>query len=137
MNYSEMTDFEINCAVAKALGMGHAFFFSKSEDDFCEGIELNERGPIWQSREYVVNGYRVSNGNCFNPCNLWADAGPIIEANKLSINAHGLHAWMAWKNTGTNLEEIRSNRHQISAISEKPLRAAMECFLKVQEQANA
>lgn len=97
MNYSEMTDYEINMAVSEAL----------------------------QCSDY------------YDYCNSWADAGLIIQGRKISINAHGLQAWMAWKNTGSDLKEITSNRHQHSFISESPLRAAMVVFLMLQEKPDA
>lgn len=136
MNYSEMSDFEINCAVARALGMAHAFFFSKSEDDFCEGIEPNQRGPIWQSKEYLVNGYRVSNGNCFNPCNSWADAGPIIEKQRITIAYDGEEKSdhpCAWVNV-SSIDNLHAIKYQ---HTEKTLRAAMIIFLMMQEKPDA
>lgn len=123
MNYSELTDFEINCAIAITLGMSHAFFFPKSEDDFCEGIEPKGRGPIWQSGKYEVKGYRVSNGNCFNPCNSWADAGPIISANKISVEFYDCGLSLAF-----SLNNMECNQED-----NNPLRAAMIVFLMMQE----
>lgn len=128
MNYSGMTDFEINCAVAITLGMSHAFFFPKSEDDFCEGIEPKDRGPIWQSGKYEVKGYRVSNGNCFNPCNSWADAGPIIGGERIAIMPSEMKSELQWISTsGRGQYQYHAN----------PLRAAMIVFLMMQEKANA
>ncbi|WP_313110441.1 phage protein NinX family protein [Pantoea eucrina] len=132
MNYSEMTDFEINCAVARAMGMSHAFFFSKSEGDFCEGIEPSDRGPIWQSEKHMVNGYRVSNGNCFNPCNSWADAGPIIEKERITIAFDGSE-WVA----DSDAYFVDGAEWQISGETNRnPLRAAMIAFLMMQEASN-
>ena len=132
MSYSGMTDFEINCAVARALGMAHAFFFSKSEDSFCEEIEPNQRGPIWQSKEYLVNGYRVSNGNCFNPCNSWAEAGPIIEKNRINMTSdaseHGKYRW--WTVSSDD------GKHAVNYV-DRPLRAAMIVFLMMKERPDA
>ncbi len=130
MDYAEMTDFEINCAVAITLGMSHAFFFPKSEDDFCEGIEPKDRGPIWQSGKYEVKGYRVSNGNCFNPCNSWADAGPIIERKRISIEFDGDDT-AQWCHT-ISCEGLYGIEYQAN-----PLRAAMITFLLMQEAVNA
>lgn len=129
MNYSEMTDFEVNCAVAWAMGMSHAFFFSKSEADFCEGIEPNERGPIWQSDKHIVNGYRVSNGNCFNPCNSWADAGPIIERSGITVACRGKYKSEAWDSSKGLIDDAVVEH-------ENPLRAAMIVFLMMQETSN-
>lgn len=131
MNYAEMSDFEINCAVAIMLGMSHAFFFSKSEDNFCEGIGPKDRGPIWQSDKYEVKGYRVSNGNCFNPCNSWADAGPIMAANGISLvfEKGEKNAALAGVSTGPCMELYYD--HIIE--DENPLRAAMIVFLMMNE----
>lgn len=132
MNYSEMTDFEINCAVALCLGMGHAFFFPKSESDFCEGLDVGQRGPIWQSSKHEVNGYRVSNGNCFNPCNSWTDAGPIIEENRIAIIPESDGTWFALGDP-----QIKNNWRVESTGAfhneTTPLRAAMIVFLMMQE----
>lgn len=119
MNYQEMSDFEINCEVARRLGMSYAFWFSKSEEDFCEEIKPNQRGPIWQTGEFLVCGYRPSNGNVFNPCNSWAYAGPIIQENRITISSL-LHAteWDAMCMTSD--EDVRDKN---------PLRAAMILFL--------
>ncbi|WP_312465734.1 phage protein NinX family protein [Atlantibacter hermannii] len=137
MNYSEMSDFEINCAVVRALGMSHAFFFSKSEDDFCEEIEPNERGPIWQSGKYLVNGYRVSNGNCFNPCNSWADAGPIIQEHGISLY-HSDGSWQAEMEYEAPVGAFGTDETCSQFVDHKnPLRAAMIVFLMMQEADNA
>lgn len=129
MNYSEMTDFEINCAVAITLGMSHAFYFPKSEDDFCEGIEPKDRGPIWQSGRYEVKGYRVSNGNCFNPCSSWADAGPIIQEYGIGLMPFKKIDAAAW-DLSCGLLSAKKINH------ENPLRAAMIVFLMMQEKKN-
>ena len=78
MIYIEMSDFEINCAVAKALGLEDSMFFS-AESDYCNG-------PVWTIESGVTKGgIKASKGNSFDPCNSWADAGPIFEENKISI----------------------------------------------------
>ncbi|WBG90043.1 DUF2591 domain-containing protein [Pantoea piersonii] len=137
MNYSEMSDFEINCAVARALGMSHAFFFSKSEDDFCEGIEPNKRGPIWQSGKYMVNGYRVSNGNCFNPCNSWADAGPIIKDHQICLSFDREREDYAWSAGYNGHDDYELSGEWLEFSDANPLRAAMTVFLMTQEKPDA
>jgi hypothetical protein len=114
-DYSKMSDEEVSARVGDLLGVKWA------------NIDNNYHPlSVWGD-----GGLRV-----FNPCNSWADSGPIIVENKISLNAHGLHAWMAWKNTGSNLEEISSNRHQHSAVWDNPLRAAMIVFLMMKEPEN-
>lgn len=117
-DYSKMSDAEINVEVAKIQ-------FPRSE-----------RNTPYYHRPDVYIYHRNGTHEAKDFCNSWADAGPIIEENKISINAHGSNGWIAWKNTGKNLEEISSNRHQFSGISVRPLRAAMECFLMMKESEN-
>jgi hypothetical protein len=119
MNYSEMTDFEINCAVATSLGR-EFFYNSPGEpgkrrksfviDDVCR--DVYESGA-WSS-------------DVFDPCKSWADAGPIIEKENISLTCHqSRDEWAAI-----------FNRHCMSA-NQNPLRAAMECFLMIKERENA
>lgn len=134
-DYSKMSDFEINCKVANALGMTKHFFFLDAEDEFDDDIEPSERGPIWQTREHFVNGYRPSNGNPFNPCNNPSDAWPIIVEEKISIMFD------------STLPEYEGEYHEwCSAISScqkygiqyqsNPLRAAMIVYLMMKESEN-
>lgn len=114
MNYADMTDFEINKAVAKDLGaiiakssFGTAYF----KPDFSVS-ELSPGGPA----------------DKFNPCNSWADAGPIIQGNYLSIECDDMFDvpmpssyWKAYNPKGNHYTD------------ENPLRAAMIVFLMMQE----
>ena len=64
-------------------------------------------------------------------CNSWADAGPIIEANKITISAP-----MEYDQPADWLSYPASDSD--TCISwPKPLRAAMTCFLVMQEKRNA
>lgn len=102
MNYSKMTDFEINKAVAGRL-------LAK-----------------WHDYGICVVRCDDDNRSIFNPCNSWADAGPIIEKENISLTCHqSRDEWAAI-----------FNRHAMSAHS-NPLRAAMECFLMKKERENA
>ncbi|AXH43508.1 putative NinX protein [Erwinia phage vB_EhrS_49] len=118
-DYSKMSDFEINKAVAIKLGLKPYYDDGKYSHD---GEFVVTRGPKCLGR--------------WEPCKEPHQAWSIIVENKISLNAHGLHAWMAWKNTGSTLEEISSNRHQHSAIWDNPLRAAMIVFLMIKEPEN-
>ena len=75
MNYSEMSDHQINVLVAKALD-GHA----------------DEKFPL-QRRLQV-----------FDPCSSWADAGPIIASKLIAIKPVALyvggHRWFATEGEG-------------------------------------
>lgn len=119
MNYSEMTDFEINCAVARGMGIEGMVFFDV-DSSICSG-------PVWNVASGVTDdSIQVSRGNAFNPCNSWADAGPIIEKENISLTCHqSRDEWAAI-----------FNRHCMSA-NQNPLRAAMECFLMKKERENA
>ena len=126
-DYASMSDFEINCHVAMALGMKEHFFMGAGgEDDFDDEIPLTERGPIWQTCKYRVGAYKPSNGNCFNPCNNPADAWPIIVDNKISLTCH--HSRGEWSAV--------FNAENICFHANNPLRAAMIVFLKMKEGEN-
>lgn len=130
-DYSKMSDFEINCKVANALGMTKHFFFLDAEDEFDDDIEPSERGPIWQTREHFVNGYRPSNGNPFNPCNNPSDAWPIILSNLIALKPVKLyvggHRWFASKGDGD---------FGLKFADDNPLRAAMIVYLMMKESEN-
>lgn len=96
MNYSEMSDFELNRAVGMATGDA-----TVSEPVFNQVI-------------------RNSNGKQFDPCNSWADAGPVIEKNKICIMAYA-GRWTASAENGAF--------DYISFSNENPRRAAMIVFL--------
>lgn len=138
-DYSKMSDFEINCKVANALGMTKHFFFLDAEDEFDDDIEPSERGPIWQTREHFVNGYRPSNGNPFNPCNNPSDAWPIIFEDRIAIipdSAAG--EWVAFNEftlyEGDWMFASDPARH---VNGNNPLRAAMIVYLMMKESENA
>lgn len=126
MNYSEMSDFEINCAVAEVLGR-QFFNNGKSEDsgrrsksfvidDVCR--DVYESGA-WSS-------------DVFDPCNSWADAGPIIERELIALSPEktcaGHYRWFAFSNEKEGYKQVASN---------KSLRAAMIVFLMMNEATNA
>lgn len=110
MNYSEMTDFEINLSVFESL-------FGKMGDD-------RNMLRVWQQGK-------------FQPCNSWADAGPIIQSNLIDLEAlydftddteHEIEPTGVWAARGVTkfFEHPRSE-------SANPLRAAMIVFLMMQE----
>ena len=132
-NYESMSDFEINCAVAIHLGMQHAFFFPESEGSFCEEVSPHERGLIWQTKEDSVCGYVPSNGNMFNPCNSWKEAGPIIERYEISlISRRANNEWKSELYLGTK----NSFSQYASCWHKNPLRAAMVSFLMMKDEEN-
>lgn len=124
MNYAEMTDFEINKAVAKALGakiVKSSFGTACFKPDFSVS-ELSPGGPA----------------DKFKPCNSWADAGPIIQRNHIDLES-------LFEFTNESEEEITptgiwSARGVIEGHIHprfehaNPLRAAMIVFLMMQEE---
>lgn len=137
-DYASMSDFEVNCHVAMALGMKEHFFMGAGdEDDFDDEIPLTERGPIWQTCKYRVGAYKPSNGNCFNPCNNPEDAWPIIAQSGISLIkcTVGSGCWSA--DIITDIDEATDNLFQCQSSFDyqdaNPLRAAMVVFLKMKE----
>ena len=117
-NYSAMSDFEINCAVAKALAFEPIMFFDV-DASFCHG-------PVWNvvsgmSEEGIV----IRKGCAFLPCSSWADAGPVIESSLISIDSiyDGKPKWLSFAGEDS----------EFRFVDKKPLRAAMIVFLMMQE----
>lgn len=115
MNYSEMTDFEINCEVARKLGFieitGYQYG-SRKKVCFADGDEPKD----------VSEGFSYQSCD-FNPCNSWADAGPIIQVNQINLNSI-TQGWIASDNGAHDCNY---------SVHEHPLRAAMIVFLMMQE----
>lgn len=113
MNYSKMTDFEINREVAGKVGG----FLAKD---------------IFEEERTIFKWHPGNKYSKFDPCNSWADAGPIIVSNLIALKPVPLfvggHRWFATKGEGD---------FGIKAADNNPLRAAMIVFLKMQEQPNA
>lgn len=110
MNYSEMTDLEINKAVALALGChirksayDTDYYFT---DDDKAWNKCAPHGPVEN----------------FDPCNSWTDAGPIIQSNRFYVDPIFMSDWCVTTECDTYRE-----------IHKNPLRAAMVVFLMTQE----
>lgn len=112
MDYSKMSDFEINKRVAD-IAMNGTWHVKPSHPDNNTGGWLYGSNGI---QTYDLPDY----------CNAPADAWPIIAENEISIifnwNEEGLHG--------------ATNQPWISSENANPLRAAMECFLIIKESAN-
>ena len=113
MNYAEISDFEINKAVASGLGYKIGNDFQSLLDELAPGC---------------VNVITEGSQSTFDPCNSWADAGPIIQGNYLSIECDDMFdlpmpssCWKAYNPKGNHYTD------------ENPLRAAMIVFLMMQE----
>lgn len=118
MNYSEMSGYEINNRIHNIVA--------------CEGkYDLKVEGykVTWTERETgrVIETLRKQYDKEFkNYLSSWADAGPIIEKENISLTCHqSRDEWAAI-----------FNRHCMAA-NNNPLRAAMECFLMKKERENA
>jgi len=120
MNYSEMTDFEINKAVGEILLEGKWA---------CKPGCAGNQSDSWNygSVDTFVTPYPALP----DYCNSWADAGPIILANKITISAPMEYDqpadWLAYPASDSDICVSHPN----------PLRAAMTAFLVVQESKNA
>ena len=111
MDFNTAWDGEINEAV-------HALVFSG------EGVEariVNHNGM----RRLSVNGF-ISREPVPDYCNSWADAGPIIESNKLDFT------WFMDRERVLVAHEPTDTIHQ----STNPLRAAMIVFLMMKDNHN-
>ena len=122
MDYSKMSDQEINKLVAFALGCKEVV-----PDIFMDDV-----------RRYEFDKPKNKSGNkfYFDPCNNPADAWPIIKENGISIN-HYNGVWEAsfeWDAPvgafGTDETVTTSTEHN------NPLRAAMVAYLMMREVAN-
>lgn len=119
MIYSEMTDFEINKAVA--IAEGHYCYYG--DGSFTNGL---------MGRKVTVKGNGVV--GCMDFCSSWTDAGPIIEKHMICLSADVFAEpqdggkWVAQPAYGWDSERVRSDN---------PLRAAMIVFLMMQEKPDA
>ncbi len=115
-DYSAMSDFEINKAVAISIG---GFY----EEDMFEPEQTIFRRFIRPDRKTYAE---------FNPCNNPADAWPIIISNGISLGpAYFNDEWLAAKFKPTR---DNSKPHEIETYSSgRPLRAAMIVYLQMME----
>jgi hypothetical protein len=109
-DYSKMSDKEINIAVSIALGAKEVVPDLYMTDDRRFDFDLPKRG-----KPSVF---------FFDPCNSWADAGPIIYSNRIGIREYD--GW--W--------EGRSYIPEHAICDKSPLRAAMIVFLMMKEPQN-
>lgn len=114
---SELSDFEINKRVSKAIGL-----------QVQEIDDSKKTGMTTWYHEHMPNTVWVSNGEepwyQYAPCNSAEDAWPIIAANKITIE---------WRDA-LKLPPCakRSGDTRLWVADENPLRAAMCVFLMMQ-----
>ncbi|EBV3148938.1 TPA: phage protein NinX family protein [Salmonella enterica subsp. enterica serovar Mbandaka] len=117
MDYSQLSDFEINKLVANATGtqVEETYQFVNGGEDIADhmsGIVLMRK--ITSNRKH----WKI-----YDPCNSPSDAWPIIEKYRISIINLDEDEWGA-----RGVAYCKSKR----AIHENPLRAAMIVFLMMQ-----
>jgi hypothetical protein len=123
MNYSEMSDFEINKAVGEIVLEGKWA---------CKPGCAGNQSSSWHygSVDTFVTPYPALPSYC----NSWADAGPIIATNKISLDfdEDGFEPPQnAWCKASSPCGEVYYGSEN------EPLRAAMIVFLMMQEKPNA
>ncbi|UAW58757.1 hypothetical protein ASO78B_053 [Escherichia phage vB_EcoS_ASO78B] len=120
-NYEEMSDFEINKAVALIIG-----------------VSFNDDGEPVRFVECDTGSYADFNEIEFDPCNNPEDAWPIIVDSKISLH-HSICKWdadsLVYDKKYKNGFFIFSSCSAIGDISSRgALRAAMIVFLKMNEE---
>ena len=117
MNYEDMSDFDLDCKVAEIVFNG-CTPYKDSSSGLCM-VNLNKP---------------MEDDICFNPCNIPADAWPIILENKISAMNDG-DMWEASIDFDGDLGE-RGTDEVLTKYYEhtNPLRAAMIVYLMMQEQ---
>lgn len=121
MNYSKLSDFEINKRVARALDL-----ISPDNDRTAIDCYLESKAGCG------VNWFKVGDEDAtyFDPCNNPSDAWPIIFENEIAIIppvSNGTNGWKAERFFPKNCGKL------IDAIDKNPLRAAMIVYLMMQE----
>lgn len=109
MNYTKMTDFEINFEVAKAQGY---------DTQVAQHFGLNGLSTVRTTEKHV------------DFCNSWADAGPIIEDSKLCLVYEDSKQF--WSACFFDFDNKYKNK--VGTTDKNPLRAAMVVFLMMQEK---
>ena len=114
-DYSAMSDFEINKAVALQLYPNMNVVSPQDVGVVAVGASA--------SHVVVIMG---SNAMWFNYCNNPADAWPIIADNKINIDHR--------ESIKAGVMATKSGNKEIYAVDSNPLRAAMIVYLQIMEQ---
>jgi len=125
MNYAEMSDFEINGMIAES---------TQKFGDYTKARGLtfiHEYGEPVGEFGALCLGWKE-----FDPCNSWADAGPIIIENKISLS----NAIIRWDASSLVYDDkfdggfkIYRSNSGVDSSSRGALRAAMSVFLMMRE----
>ncbi|EIZ5240439.1 DUF2591 family protein [Salmonella enterica] len=124
MDYSQLSDFEINKLVANATGtqVEETYQFVNGGEDIADhmsGIVLMRK--ITSNRKHW---------KLYDPCNSPADAWPIITGNKINIE------WHEWKG-GEFKPYALNNETMKSCYDDNPFRAVMIVFLMMKDAKHA
>lgn len=120
--YDEMSDFEINKAVAYILYAD------------IDGMDYTEYLIIKHSKEEGANAIYYCGGQQLDYCNLAGDAWPIIVKYEISLLI-SCDEWIAEFDFQTHDDEYNDciDDWCVEGIDKNPLRAAMICFLKMKD----
>lgn len=129
MDYSQLSDFEINSAVHNAkLKEPYALVFMG--DDRIAWTKENGDQIITEKVPYTKNGVH-------DYCNNPADAWPIIVDNEISLNSYS-GTWEASYEYDAPIGAFGTDELVTKAVEGKnPLRTAMIAFLMKREHSNA
>lgn len=107
MDYTQLSDAELNLEVAKIMYAGDVVYTPYKHRDDAEVFHKNGLS--------TMVAY----------CNFWKDAGPIIENNQISLDSiyEGGPRWLSFAGEDGQFRHVNSN----------PLRASMIVFLMMQE----
>lgn len=122
MDYSKLSDFEIDKAVANALGIDYdiaIMFVSPIDKINGNHVEEYVRKKVTSNEKHWKR---------FSPTRIPNDAWPIIHQNLIALKPVAMyvggHRWFATKGDAD---------FEIKSANDNPLRAAMELFLMMQE----
>lgn len=129
-NYSELSDFEINCLVAGSLGN---ISVSRPKDELSGSSVsyfVQASNGLNKVGEIVVCEIEVKKDFCNNPSDAW----PIIVEHGISIVKDRNRLWWA----DANAYWVDGVEWQIDGESnQNPLRAAMIVYLMMKDNENA
>lgn len=129
MDYSQLSDFEINKLVAYALGnadVGRPF--DEISGTACQFTVFKNSG-LNREGEIVMRPMTLTKDFCNNP----ADAWPIIESERISLLAD----YEKWGETTAACETDRGGDYIYEYCDKKAFRAAMIVFLQMQDSKHA
>jgi hypothetical protein len=110
MDYSKLSDFEINKRLAELLGL----IIAKEQYEQDDVLVL-------------INGCEIEYSSSVNYCNSWEDMGPIIEREKISISYRS----RGKKDLPPQAKRFGSDDHNIA--DKNPLRAAAIVYLMIRD----